>query len=76
MEVAPVIRIAAPASRAFLRRAVRYLADDAGIDFDTEPADMPWLWREARLRDPDGHHLCLFRAGDNRRYPPWRLQGR
>ena len=31
MEVAPVIRIAAPASRAFLRRAVRYLADDAGI---------------------------------------------
>jgi len=49
---------------------------DAGIDFDTEPADMPWWWREARLRDPDGHHLCLFRAGDNRRYPPWRLQDR
>ncbi len=31
MAVAPVIRIAAPASRAFLRRAVRYLADQAGI---------------------------------------------
>jgi hypothetical protein len=31
MEVAPVIRIAAPASRAFVRRAVRYLAGDAGI---------------------------------------------
>jgi hypothetical protein len=29
--VAPVIRIAAPASRAFLRRAVRYLAAEAGI---------------------------------------------
>jgi O-methyltransferase involved in polyketide biosynthesis len=29
--VAPVIRIAAPASRAFLRRAVRYLAGEAGI---------------------------------------------
>jgi S-adenosyl methyltransferase len=28
---APVIRVAAPASRAFLRRAVRYLASDAGI---------------------------------------------
>ena len=28
---APVIRIAAPASRAFLRRAVRYLAGQAGI---------------------------------------------
>ena len=31
MEVAPVIRIAAPASRAFLGRAVRYLAGEAGI---------------------------------------------
>jgi catechol 2,3-dioxygenase-like lactoylglutathione lyase family enzyme len=45
----------------------------AGVAFDQEPADMPWLWREARLRDPDGHLLCLFRAGTNRRYPPWRL---
>ncbi len=31
MEVAPVIRVAAPASRAFLGRAVRYLAGEAGI---------------------------------------------
>ena len=31
MEVAPVIRIAAPASRALLGRAVRYLAAEAGI---------------------------------------------
>jgi catechol 2,3-dioxygenase-like lactoylglutathione lyase family enzyme len=46
---------------------------DAAIEFDHMPADMPWLWREARLRDPDGHHLCLFDAGHNRRNPPWRL---
>src|SRR5260370_3009631 len=31
MEVAPVIRVAAPASRAFLGRAVRFLAAEAGI---------------------------------------------
>jgi O-methyltransferase involved in polyketide biosynthesis len=31
MEVAPVIRIAAPAARAFLGRVVRYLAGEAGI---------------------------------------------
>src|SRR5260370_3244216 len=31
MEVAPVIRVAAPASRAFLGRAVRFLAGEAGI---------------------------------------------
>jgi hypothetical protein len=31
MEVAPVIRVAAPASRAFLGRAVRFLAGPAGV---------------------------------------------
>lgn len=44
------------------------------VNFTQPPADMPWLWREARLRDPDGHRLCLFRAGEDRRNPPWRLQ--
>ena len=43
------------------------------IEFEQAPADMPWLWRECRLRDPDGHRLCLFHAGENRRNPPWRL---
>ncbi|MFI7003152.1 VOC family protein [Nocardia sp. NPDC050175] len=46
---------------------------DAGIVFDSVPSDQSWLWREARLRDPDGHLLCLFYGGDNRRNPPWRL---
>lgn len=46
----------------------------AGIRFDTPPADQPWLWREARLRDPAGNALCLFRAGRNRRDPPWRVE--
>jgi catechol 2,3-dioxygenase-like lactoylglutathione lyase family enzyme len=45
----------------------------AGIRFDALPADQPWLWREARLRDPAGNRLCLYRAGVNRRHPPWRL---
>jgi catechol 2,3-dioxygenase-like lactoylglutathione lyase family enzyme len=48
---------------------------ESGVVFDHEPADMPWLWREARLRDPDGHHLCLYRAGVNRKNPPWRVSG-
>ena len=26
------------------------------------------------LRDPDGNAICLFRAGTNRRFPPWRLE--
>ena len=45
----------------------------AGIDFKTEPEDMRWLWREARLLDPDGNEICLFYAGKNRLHPPWRL---
>lgn len=44
-----------------------------GIAFDAMPADQPWLWREARLRDPDGNPICLFRAGANRIDPPWRV---
>jgi catechol 2,3-dioxygenase-like lactoylglutathione lyase family enzyme len=45
----------------------------AGIQFEMEPTDRRWLWREARLRDPDGNRLCLYYAGRNRLYPPWRI---
>lgn len=44
-----------------------------GIVFDTVPTDQPWLWREVRFRDPSGNRWCLFHAGNNRRFPPWRL---
>ena len=46
---------------------------DRGVIFDAPPTDQPWLWREACLRDPDGNIICLYRAGDARRNPPWRL---
>lgn len=45
-----------------------------GILFDNDPVDQSWLWREAWLRDPAGNRLCLFRAGEARRYPPWRVR--
>lgn len=45
----------------------------AGVEFEQQPMDMRWLWREARLRDPAGNRLCLYRAGSNRRHPPWRV---
>lgn len=44
-----------------------------GIVIEEEPRDQPWLWREAYLRDGDGNSLCLFTAGKNRKYPPWRV---
>jgi catechol 2,3-dioxygenase-like lactoylglutathione lyase family enzyme len=45
-----------------------------GVHFDSAPTDQPWLWREARLRDPAGNSLCLYSAGVNRRHPPWRVR--
>lgn len=53
-----------------------YVAElrDMGVKFDEAPEDRSWLWREARLRDPDGNRLILYFAGENRRFPPWRIQ--
>ncbi|MDH5544979.1 MAG: VOC family protein [Gammaproteobacteria bacterium] len=45
-----------------------------GYYFGTIPKAEEWLWTEARLRDPSGNLICLYTAGVNRRYPPWRLR--
>ena len=44
-----------------------------GLQFDQDPTDMPYLWREARVRDPDGHDIRLYFAEDNRLNPPWKV---
>lgn len=44
-----------------------------GIQFEKEPTNERWLWREARLKDPDGNQLILFYGGENRLNPPWRV---
>lgn len=44
-----------------------------GLEFEKDPSDRPWLWREAYLRDPNNNRVCLFYAGENRLNPPWRL---
>ena len=46
---------------------------DKGLAFEQDPTDMFYLWREARLRDPDGHELRLYSAGENRLNPAWRM---
>ena len=46
---------------------------EKGITFKTMPIDQNWLWREASLLDPDGNHIILFKAGKNRKNPPWRI---
>lgn len=44
-----------------------------GLEFEAAPVDQAWLWREAYIRDPAGNWLCIYHAGDNRRFPPWRV---
>ncbi len=45
-----------------------------GLQFETEPSDQTWLWRESYLKDPNNNHICLFYAGENRKNPPWRVK--
>ena len=44
-----------------------------GLEFTQDPTDEPWLWRQAYLLDPNSNKICLFKAGDNRKNPPWRI---
>jgi catechol 2,3-dioxygenase-like lactoylglutathione lyase family enzyme len=44
-----------------------------GVVFDELPNDKPWLWREARLKDPDNNQIIVYYAGKNRKNPPWRI---
>ena len=45
----------------------------AGLVFEHGPRNQPWMWREARLRDPSGNIIFLYKAGEARRFPPWRI---
>jgi uncharacterized glyoxalase superfamily protein PhnB len=47
---------------------------ERGLNFEQEPTDQVWAWREAYLRDPAGNRICLFYAGENRKNPPWRVK--
>jgi hydroxymethylpyrimidine/phosphomethylpyrimidine kinase len=46
----------------------------SGIAFEHGPRNQPWMWREARLRDPDGNIIFFYKAGEARRFPPWRVE--
>lgn len=48
---------------------------EKGLIFRSEPEDQTWLWSEARLSDPAGNQICIYHAGENRRHPPWRIEG-
>jgi len=45
-----------------------------GIQFEQLPTEQSYLWREAVLYDPSGNKIKLYYAGENRLYPPWRVE--
>lgn len=45
-----------------------------GLQFESNPIDQTWLWRESYLRDPSGNRICLYHAAENRQNPPWRVK--
>jgi len=47
-----------------------------GIEIEELPNDKSWLWREARLKDPDQNQIILYYAGKNRKDPPWRIEAK
>ena len=47
-----------------------------GIHPEEGPVRQTWLWFEAWYADPAGNRICLYEAGDCRRFPPWRVDGR
>ena len=55
-----------------LDQCIEMLAN-RGVSIEHGPTDEDWGWREARLADPAGNAICLYQAGENRRFPPWRL---
>ncbi len=73
-----------PDERIFATTAIYLECDDlderveqlarGGLPFEHGPRNQPWMWREARLRDPDGNIIFLYKAGEARRFPPWRIQ--
>lgn len=46
---------------------------ERGVDFESPPTDQSYRWRTAFFADPSGNKLCLFHAGNERRFPPWRI---
>ena len=44
-----------------------------GVPFEHGTRNQPWMWREARLRDPAGNIVFIYTAGEARRFPPWRM---
>lgn len=46
-----------------------------GISPLAPPETKSYLWTEADILDPTGNRIRVYHAGENRRFPPWRVKG-
>lgn len=46
---------------------------DVGITPENPPELKSYLWTEADILDPSGNRIRIFKAGEARRFPPWRV---
>ncbi|MDP5136514.1 VOC family protein [Rheinheimera baltica] len=47
-----------------------------GFQFEQQPTEQRYLWKEAILKDPSGNKIKLYWAGENRLNPPWKVEKR
>lgn len=47
---------------------------EAGLTPQAAPTKQDWLWTECYFDDPAGNRVCIYHAGENRRFPPWRVE--
>ena len=47
---------------------------EKGLSPLTAPELQTYLWTEADILDPSGNRIRIFNAGENRRFPPWRVE--
>ncbi|MBU2978523.1 VOC family protein [Alteromonas sp. C1M14] len=49
---------------------------EKGFQFEQQPTEQRYLWKEAVLKDPSGNKIKLYWAGENRLNPPWKVEKR
>ena len=53
---------------------VQAFLNEKGLSPLTTPEMKSYLWFEADIEDPSGNRIRLYSAGENRRFPPWRVK--
>ena len=52
---------------------VKAFLEKADVKSVTTAELKSYLWTEADILDPSGNRIRIFHAGENRRFPPWRV---